>query len=83
MATNLGTGSTKNGRDSAGRRLGLKASGGQFVIAGNIVVRQRGTKFYAGKNAYMGRDHTIMAGVDGVVSFSSRFGKKYINIVSE
>jgi large subunit ribosomal protein L27 len=83
MATNLGTGSTKNGRDSAGRRLGLKASGGQFVVAGNIIVRQRGTKFYPGKNAYIGRDHTVMAGIDGVVSFSSRFGKKYVNIVSE
>ncbi len=83
MATNLGTGSTKNGRDSAGRRLGLKASGGQFVVAGNIIVRQRGTKFYPGKNAYMGRDHTVMAGIDGVVNFSSRFGKKYVNIVSE
>ena len=81
MATNLGTGSSKNGRDSAGKRLGLKASGGEFVIAGNIIVRQRGTKFHPGKNVYMGRDHTIMAYVDGVVTFSSKFGRKYVNIV--
>lgn len=62
-------GSSSNGRDSAGRRLGVKRSGGEIVVPGNIIVRQRGTAFHPGKNVAMGKDHTIFAKVTGVVSF--------------
>lgn len=67
-------GSTKNGRDSAGRRLGAKASDGQTVSAGSIIYRQRGTKIYPGTNVGMGRDHTLFAKIDGIVRFE-RTGK--------
>ena len=67
-------GSTKNGRDSAGRRLGAKASDGQFVTAGSILYRQRGTKIYPGTNVGMGKDHTLFAKIDGIVKFE-RSGK--------
>jgi large subunit ribosomal protein L27 len=69
MAHKKGGGSSKNGRDSASQRLGLKRSGGQFVKAGNILMRQRGTQFKAGNNVGVGRDHTLFALVDGVVKF--------------
>lgn len=69
MAHKKGGGSSKNGRDSASQRLGLKKSGGQFVKAGNILVRQRGTKVRAGKNVGVGKDHTLFALIDGVVKF--------------
>ncbi len=69
MATKKAGGSSRNGRDSAGRRLGLKKSGGQKVIPGNILVRQRGTKYHPGVNVGMGKDHTIYAMIEGVVSF--------------
>jgi large subunit ribosomal protein L27 len=69
MAHKKGVGSTDNGRDSKSKRLGVKLYGGQTAIAGNILVRQRGTKYHAGENVYMGRDHTLHAGIDGVVSF--------------
>jgi large subunit ribosomal protein L27 len=69
MAHKKGGGSSKNGRDSASQRLGLKKSGGQFVKAGNILMRQRGTQFKAGNNVGIGRDHTLFALVDGVVKF--------------
>ncbi len=69
MAHKKGGGSSKNGRDSASQRLGLKRSGGQFVKAGNILVRQRGTQFKAGNNVGVGKDHTLFALVDGVVKF--------------
>jgi large subunit ribosomal protein L27 len=69
MAHKKGGGSSKNGRDSASQRLGLKRSGGQFVKAGNILMRQRGTQFKAGNNVGIGRDHTLFALVDGVVKF--------------
>ena len=69
MAHKKAGGSSRNGRDSAGRRLGVKKFGGQEVVAGNIIVRQRGTKFHAGTNVGMGRDHTLFALVDGTVSF--------------
>ncbi len=62
-------GSTKNGRDSAGRRLGAKASDGEFVTAGSIIYRQRGTKIFPGANVGMGKDHTLFAKIDGVVKF--------------
>jgi large subunit ribosomal protein L27 len=69
MATKKAGGSTKNGRDSIGRRLGVKRFGGEVVRAGNILVRQRGTTYHAGRNVGMGRDHTLFALTDGVVTF--------------
>ncbi len=74
MATKKGTGSTKNGRDSNSKRLGVKRHDGQVVRAGNILVRQRGTKFHAGVNVGRGNDDTLFALVDGVVTFN-RYGK--------
>ena len=69
MAHKKGQGTSKNGRDSASQRLGIKKFGGQQVIAGNIIVRQRGTRFHPGQNVGMGRDHTLFALTDGVVAF--------------
>ena len=69
MAHKKGVGSSKNGRESASQRLGVKIWGGQKCIAGNIIVRQRGTKHYPGKNVGMGSDHTLYALVDGIVTF--------------
>jgi large subunit ribosomal protein L27 len=74
MAHKKGTGSTRNGRDSNAQRLGVKRFGGQVVRAGNILVRQRGTKFHPGANVGRGNDDTLFATVDGVVTFE-RFGK--------
>ena len=70
MAHKKAAGSTKNGRDSEAKRLGVKRFGGELVKAGNIIVRQRGTKFHAGDNMGMGRDHTLFAKADGHVNFS-------------
>ncbi|MDX1917326.1 MAG: 50S ribosomal protein L27 [Rickettsiaceae bacterium] len=72
MATKKAGGSSRNGRDSAGRRLGLKKSDGQSVIPGNIIVRQRGTKFKVGQNVGLGKDHTIFSLVEGLVEFKRR-----------
>ncbi len=72
MAHKKGQGSTQNNRDSAGRRLGVKKYGGQAVIAGNIIIRQRGTKVHPGKNVGMGKDHTIYALIEGVVKFERK-----------
>ncbi|AXI54798.1 50S ribosomal protein L27 (plasmid) [Pseudoseohaeicola sp. NH-UV-7] len=69
MAHKKAGGSSRNGRDSAGRRLGVKLYGGQSAISGNIIVRQRGTKFWPGEGVGMGKDHTIFATVDGAVTF--------------
>ncbi len=69
MAHKKGQGSTQNNRDSAGRRLGVKRFGGEFVRAGNIIIRQRGTKVHPGNNVGMGKDHTIYALIDGYVKF--------------
>ena len=69
MAHKKAGGSSRNGRDSAGRRLGVKKYGGEAVIPGNIIVRQRGTKFWPGQGVGMGKDHTIFATVDGAVQF--------------
>jgi large subunit ribosomal protein L27 len=69
MATKKSGGSSKNGRDSGGKRLGVKRFGGQFVTAGSIIIRQRGTKVLPGENAGLGRDHTIYALIDGLVKF--------------
>jgi len=82
MAHKKAGGSSKNGRDSEGRRLGVKRYGGEIVMAGNIIVRQRGTKYDTGRNAGMGKDHTIFALVDGRVLFTKgRGGKPMVNIV--
>jgi large subunit ribosomal protein L27 len=72
MAHKKGQGSTQNNRDSAGRRLGVKKYGGEFVKAGNIVVRQRGTKVHPGNNMGMGKDHTLFALCDGIVQFERK-----------
>eukprot|EP00160_Parvularia_atlantis_P000437 Unigene10359_Nuclearia_a/m.31652 Unigene10359_Nuclearia_a/g.31652 ORF Unigene10359_Nuclearia_a/g.31652 Unigene10359_Nuclearia_a/m.31652 type:complete len:147 (+) Unigene10359_Nuclearia_a:175-615(+) len=82
-ATKKAGGSTKNGRDSAGRRLGLKKSDGQTVIAGNILVRQRGTQYHAGLNVGMGRDHTLFATAPGVVKFQYQEQRErtYVHVV--
>lgn len=81
MAHKKAGGSSRNGRDTEGRRLGLKKSGGQAVVAGNILVRQRGTKVKPGLNVGMGRDHTLFALVDGKVVFSRKAeGKVFANI---
>ena len=72
MAHKKAGGSSRNGRDSAGRRLGIKKSGGQPVIAGNIIIRQRGTKYHPGDNVGIGKDHTIFATTAGRVSFRRR-----------
>ncbi len=72
MAHKTGQGSTRNGRDSNPKNLGVKRSGGQVVGAGCIIVRQRGTKFHPGRNVGMGRDHTLFALVDGTVEFGTR-----------
>ncbi len=76
MAHKKGQGSTQNNRDSAGRRLGVKKFGGESVIAGNIVIRQRGTKVHPGNNMGMGKDHTLYALVDGVVRFERKDKKR-------
>jgi large subunit ribosomal protein L27 len=82
MAQKKAGGSTSNGRDSASQRLGVKRFGGQEVLAGNILVRQRGTQFYPGKNVGIGRDHTLFALVDGKVDFKRKAGGKvFVNIV--
>ena len=76
MAHKKAGGSSRNGRDTAGRRLGVKACGGETVIAGNIIIRQRGTKVHPGTGVGIGRDHTIFAVVNGVVSFRRTKGDK-------
>jgi large subunit ribosomal protein L27 len=72
MAHKKGQGSTQNNRDSAGRRLGVKKFGGEIVRSGNIIIRQRGTKFHTGNNVGIGKDHTIFALIDGVVKFERK-----------
>ena len=82
MAHKKGVGSTDNGRDSNSKRLGIKIFGGQSVIPGNILVRQRGTKFHPGNNVYMGRDHTLHAAIEGTVQFTRKKNNRtYINIL--
>lgn len=84
MAHKKAGGSTRNGRDSEAKRLGVKRFGGQFVTAGNIIVRQRGTKFHPGENVGCGRDHTLFATADGKVEFVLKGSpvRKYVNIVT-
>jgi large subunit ribosomal protein L27 len=74
MAHKKGGGSTRNGRDSESKRLGVKRFGGEFVIPGNIIVRQRGTKFHPGENVGLGRDHTIFSKIEGYVVFETYSG---------
>ncbi len=82
MAHKKAGGSSRNGRDSAGRRLGVKKCGGQIVIPGNILVRQRGTKFHPGANVGMGRDHTLFALVEGSVRFKTTTnGRQLISVI--
>lgn len=80
MSHKKGQGSSKNGKDSPGQRRGVKRFGGEKVRAGNILVRQLGTKFYPGDNVGMGRDYTLFALVDGTVEFTEHGGRKYVNI---
>jgi large subunit ribosomal protein L27 len=80
MAHKKGQGSTRNGRDSHSQRLGVKATGGQFVTAGSILVRQRGTKWHPAKNVGMGRDDTLFALIDGIVAYR-KSDRTYVSIV--
>ena len=81
MAHKKAGGSSRNGRDTAGRRLGVKLFGGQAIIAGNIIVRQRGTKFHPGANVGIGRDHTLFALVDGKVAFAkARNDRMFVSV---
>jgi large subunit ribosomal protein L27 len=82
MAHKKGAGSSDNGRDSNANRLGVKLFGGEIALAGNILVRQRGTKYHAGENVYMGKDHTLHARVDGEVFFRRRNkNRMFVNIL--
>ena len=83
FAHKKGGGSTKNGRDSQAKRLGVKAYAGQFVTAGSILVRQRGTKIYPGANVGLGKDYTLFALKDGKVSFGASKGKKTVSVIAE
>ena len=83
MAHKKAGGSSRNGRDSAGQRLGVKKFGGEEIAAGNVIVRQRGTRFYAGTNVGMGKDHTLFATRDGKVEFRQGFKRRtYVSVVS-
>jgi large subunit ribosomal protein L27 len=84
MAHKKGVGSSDNGRDSKSKRLGVKLFGGQVAVAGNILVRQRGTRFHPGENVYMGRDHTLHAAIDGVVVFTrKRDDRSYVSVLPQ
>jgi large subunit ribosomal protein L27 len=81
FASKKGAGSTRNGRDSNAQRLGVKKFGGQVVVPGNIIIRQRGTKFYPGVGVGIGKDYTIFALVEGHVSFTTSRNRKFINVL--
>ena len=85
MAHKKAAGSTKNGRDSNSKRLGVKLFGGQAVVAGNIIVRQRGTKFHAGNNVGLGRDHTLFAKADGKILFEVKgpHNRRFVSVVAD
>jgi large subunit ribosomal protein L27 len=84
MAHKKGQGSSRNGRDSNAQRLGVKKFGGEKVLAGNILIRQRGTKFHPGENVLKGGDDTLFAIADGTVKFETKKGdRRYINVVTE
>jgi len=83
MAHKKGVGSSRNGRESESKRLGIKVFGGQSAIAGNIIVRQRGTRFNAGRNVGIGRDHTLFALANGIVTFSrGRDNKPFVHVLA-
>ena len=82
MAHKKAGGSSRNGRDSAGQRLGVKCFGGEAVMPGNIILRQRGTQWHPGTGVAMGKDHTIFATVQGKVEFRQKSGKTYVNVVA-
>ncbi|HTO19463.1 MULTISPECIES: 50S ribosomal protein L27 [Pseudomonas] len=84
MAHKKAGGSTRNGRDSESKRLGVKLFGGQAVKAGNIIVRQRGTQYHAGYGVGIGKDHTLFAKVDGAIKFEVKgaFGRRYVSVVT-
>jgi large subunit ribosomal protein L27 len=81
MAHKKAGGSSRNGRDSAGRRLGIKKFGGELVISGNIIVRQRGTKFHPGTNVGIGKDHTLFAKSNGKVNFKKTRKRKFVSVI--
>ena len=81
MAHKKAGGSSRNGRDSAGRRLGVKKFGGEIVISGNIIVRQRGTKFHPGSNVGLGKDHTLFATSDGKVTFKKTRSRTFVSVI--
>lgn len=84
FAHKKGGGSTKNGRDSQAKRLGVKKSDGQSVVAGNIIIRQRGTKYYPGENVGLGKDYTLFSLTNGTVKFETKHGtRKYVNVIAE
>ncbi len=80
MAHKKGAGSTKNGRDSNSKRLGVKRYGGEYVIPGNIIVRQRGSKIKAGNHVGVGKDYTIYSMIEGTVTFETKRGRKYVSV---
>jgi large subunit ribosomal protein L27 len=80
MAHKKGSGSTRNGRDSNAKRLGVKRYGGEHVIPGNIIIRQNGTKFKPGENVGLGKDYTIYALVEGQVTFETKYGRKLVSV---
>jgi large subunit ribosomal protein L27 len=81
MAHKKAGGSSRNGRDSAGRRLGVKKFGGELVIPGNIIARQRGTKWHPGANVGIGKDHTLFALITGHVAFEAKAGRTYVAVI--
>ena len=81
MAHKKAGGSSRNGRDSAGRRLGVKKFGGEIVISGNIIIRQRGTKFHPGSNVGLGRDHTLFATSEGKVTFKKTRTRTFVSVI--
>ncbi len=81
FASKKGAGSTRNGRDSNSQRLGVKRFGGEAVLAGNIIVRQRGTKFYPGLGVGIGKDDTLFALVSGTVTFTEKRNRKHVNVI--
>lgn len=82
FASKKGAGSTRNGRDSNSQRLGVKKFGGQSVLAGNIIVRQRGTRFYPGENVGIGKDHTLFALAEGTVEFATHRKRQHVHVRS-
>ena len=82
MAQKKAGGSSRNGRDSAGRRLGVKKFGGEIVLSGNIIVRQRGTKFHPGTNVGIGKDHTLFAVKNGKVNFIKKRKRTFVSVIS-